>query len=270
MDKMDMTAIHKTSMVDEVFRVLHDHIVSGDLKPGDRLPTQSQLSEQLSVSRNTVREAIRKLTVMGLVDGKPGVGMTVQVSTPARYVGSLSPHLLLDQATAREFLEARLYIEKIAVRLAVLRATGDDIDILRGIIDRQKIASRDNDLDQFNDLDAEFHLKLARLGRNDVLVKFLETIRDLLHKFISEVNQMPGAVKQAISYHSEITDFIADRDAAAAERSIVEHLHSVVHTIQRNLGMDLDLETLFEMELRTVNKMGRRGGKKAKLNIPDN
>jgi GntR family transcriptional repressor for pyruvate dehydrogenase complex len=265
---MDMTAIRKTSTADEVFRVLHDLIVSGDLKPGDRLPTQSQLSEQLSVSRNTVREAIHKLTAMGLITGKPGVGMTVQVSTPARYVGSLSSHLLLDSATVKEFLEARLYMEKISVRLAVLRATPGDIADLRGLIDRQKIASKDNDIDQFNDLDAEFHLKLAKLGRNEVLVKFLETIRDLLRRFISEVNLLPGAMRQAINFHSEIMDFIADKNVASAESSMVEHLHSVVHTIQKNLGTDLGLAAIFDMELRPPKEVTRRKAKRAKRNLP--
>jgi len=107
---VNVTAIHRMSTSDEVFRVLHDRIVSGDLKPGDRLPPQNLLAEQLSVSRNTVREAIHKLTVMGLLAAKPGVGTVVQVSSPARYVGSLSTHLLLDSATVREFLEARLFM----------------------------------------------------------------------------------------------------------------------------------------------------------------
>lgn len=261
---MVIAAIQKTSMVDEVFRVLHDLITSGDLKPGDRLPTQSQLSEQLSVSRNTVREAVHKLTVMGLISGKPGLGMTVLASTPARYVGSLSSHLLLDPATVVEFLEARLYIEKISVRLAALRATPDEIDILRGIIDQQKVSSSVNDLDRFNALDAEFHLTLAKLGRNNVLAKFLETVRDMLQRFVSEVNPLPGAMKKAIKYHTKITDCIADRDLEAAEKSMVEHLYSVVNTIRKNLKTDLDLVTIFEMEIGSSDQMSRRTGKRPK------
>ena len=80
---MDIQAIHKMSTSDEVFRVLHDRIMSGELKPGDKLPPQNLLAEQLSVSRNTLREAIHKLTVMGLLAAKPGVGTSVELSSPA-------------------------------------------------------------------------------------------------------------------------------------------------------------------------------------------
>ena len=255
---MDITAIQKRSTSDQVFRILHDRIVSGDLKPGDKLPTQTRLAEQFSVSRNTVREAIQQLTIMGFLSAKPGVGTVVQVSTPARYVGSLSSHLLLDAATVREFLEARLFMEKASVRLAVLRATPEAVTGLREIIDKQKAASAIRDMEQFNDLDAEFHLELARLGRNEVLVKFLETIRDLLRKFISEVSPLPGAITRAIHYHTEITDLIENRDMAAAERKMVQHLQSVADAIQRDLGTKLDMRTLFEIELRSGLRAARK------------
>jgi GntR family transcriptional regulator, transcriptional repressor for pyruvate dehydrogenase complex len=246
---LDIPTIHRMSTSDEVFRVLHNRIISGELKPGDRLPPQNLLAEQLSVSRNTVREAIHKLTVMGLLAAKPGVGTSVQVSSPACYVGSLSPHLLLDSATVREFLEARLFMEKASVRLAVLRATTEGINGLRAVLDKQTIASKKGDVEEFNKLDAAFHLELARLGQNQVLVRFLETISDLLHEFISEVNQLPSALQKAIGYHKKITALLAAGDLQAAERTMVQHLKSVADIIQQNLGTELEMNALFEIEL---------------------
>jgi GntR family transcriptional repressor for pyruvate dehydrogenase complex len=260
---VNTTVIHRMSTSDEVFRVLHDRIVSGDLKPGDRLPPQNLLANQLSVSRNTLREAIHKLTVMGLLAAKPGVGTVVRVSSPARYVGSLSPHLLLDSATVREFLEARLFMEKASVRLAVLRATTEGIEGVRAILDKQTAASKKGDVEEFNKLDAAFHLELARLGQNQVLVRFLETISDLLHEFISEVNQLPSALQRAVDYHKKITALLAARDLPGAERKMVQHLKSVADIIQQNLGTQLDMNALFEIELRgqrvvrKSDKMGR-------------
>jgi len=255
---VNVTAIHRMSTSDEVFRVLHDRIVSGDLKPGDKLPPQNLLAEQLSVSRNTVREAIHKLTVMGLLAAKPGVGTVVQVSSPARYVGSLSTHLLLDSATVREFLEARLFMEKASVRLAVLRATTEGINGVRAILDKQTAASKKGDVEDFNKLDTAFHLELARLGQNQVLVRFLETISDLLHEFISEVNQLPSALQRALDYHREITALLATRDLPAAEKKMVQHLKSVADIIQQNLGTELDMNALFEIELRAGKRATRK------------
>lgn len=259
---MNTTAIHRMSTSDEVFRVLHDRIVSGDLKPGDRLPPQNLLAKQLSVSRNTLREAVHKLTVMGLLAAKPGVGTSVQVSSPARYVGSLSPHLLLDSATVREFLEARLFMEKASIRLAVLRATTEGINGVRAILDKQTAASKKGDVDEFNRLDAAFHLELARLGQNQVLVRFLETIGDLLHKFISEVNELPSALQKAVDYHREITALLAARDLSGAERKMVQHLKSVADIIQQNLGTQLDMNALFEIELRAGERADRKNNKR--------
>ncbi len=258
---VDITAIHRMSTSDEVFRVLHDRIVSGDLKPGDRLPPQNLLAEQLSVSRNTVREAIHKLKVMGLLAAKPGVGTSVQVSSPARYVGSLSPHLLLDSATVREFLEARLFMEKASVRLAFLRATKEGINGLRAILDKQTVASQNGDVEEFNKLDAAFHLELARLGQNRVLVKFLETIGDLLHEFIAEVNQLPSALQKALDYHREITALLAAGDLPKAEKKMVQHLKSVADIIQQNLGTELDVNALFEIELKGGKRAARKNDK---------
>jgi GntR family transcriptional regulator, transcriptional repressor for pyruvate dehydrogenase complex len=259
---VNIKAIHRMSTSDEVFRVLHDRIVSGDLKPGDSLPPQNLLAEQLSVSRNTVREAIHKLKVMGLLAAKPGVGTLVQVSSPARYVGSLSTHLLLDSATVREFLEARLFMEKASIRLAVLRATTEGINGLRAILDKQTVASKKGDVEEFNELDAAFHLELARLGQNRVLVRFLETISDLLRQFISEVNQLPSALQKALDYHREITALLTTRDLPAAERKMVQHLKSVADIIQQNLGTELDVNALFELELKVGKRAARKNDKR--------
>ena len=77
------------SMADEVFKILHDRIVSGELKPGEKLPSQDELAKQFGVSRNTIREAIYKLTVIGLLSTKQGVGTIVEVSNASGYVASI-------------------------------------------------------------------------------------------------------------------------------------------------------------------------------------
>ncbi len=255
---MDIPTIHRMSTSDEVFRILHDRITSGELKPGDKLPPQTILAEQLSVSRNTLREAIYKLTVMGLVAAKPGVGTLVQVSSPASYIASLSPHLLLNSATVREFLEARLFMEKASVRLAVLRKDTDGMKRLRENLEKQTIASKEGDVQEFNKLDAAFHLELARLGQNQVLVRFLETISDLLYEFISEVNKLPSALQTALDYHREITSLLASGELHAAESKIVQHLKSVADLIQKNFGTELEMKSLFEIELGGKKKKARR------------
>lgn len=245
---MEIAAIKKRSAADEVFSTLHDRIMAGELKPGDRLPPQDELARQLKVSRNTLREAIHKLTVMGLLAAKPGVGTVIQLSNPARYLGALGDHLLLDATTVREFVEARLFVEKSTVRLAVLRATSQDLSDLEDIVDAQATAFAAGEMESFSRLDAEFHMRLARMSNNHVLVKFLETLWDLLQRFILEVSRLPLAIENAISFHRRMTGYIAQRDLAAAEAALVQHLWDVVRNIEQNLGTELHVDTLFELE----------------------
>ena len=106
-----MELIKRMSVAEEVLRILHEWIISGKVNPGDKLPSQDKLAEQFDVSRNTIREAIYKLTVMRLLTTKQGAGTVVNVSSPTSYMTSLSDHLLLHPATVREFIEARVIVE---------------------------------------------------------------------------------------------------------------------------------------------------------------
>ena len=244
LEKVD---IKRSSAADEVFKILHERISSGRLKPGDKLPAQDELARQLGVSRNTLREAIYKLTVMGLVSSRQGVGTVINITNPAGYISSLSDHLLLQSATVREFIEARIFVEKTTVRLAAIRAAERDMTGLGVMIDRQREAYQGGDLEEFTRLDAEFHLALARACSNNVLKKFLESVQDLLGRFIGEVVLLPGSVESAIGYHTRILEWVRARDAGKAEEEMLGHLQNVVNRIISHTRLELDAETLFQV-----------------------
>ena len=249
---MDVTGIKKMSAADEVFKVIHDRIFNGELAPGDILPPQDQLARRLSVSRNTLREAVHKLAAMGLLKTKAGVGTIVEMGSPASYVSSLKDHLLITSATAGEFFEARFFIEMATVQLAVMRASQADLDALTATIDRQENAFRKGDLETFSKHDTRFHVELANISGNKVLAKFLTTLWDLLLQFIAEVSMLPGAIERAIRFHRQIVAIIAARDAQAAKMKMLEHLDDVAQAIRKTTGKDLGLQPLFDMEKRPL------------------
>jgi GntR family transcriptional repressor for pyruvate dehydrogenase complex len=242
---MNFSGVKRTSVADEVFKALHDWIISGTLKPGDILPSQDKLAEQFAVSRNTVREAIQKLNVMGFLTSKQGVGTIISPSSASNYMSSLSYHLLLNPATVREFIEARVILEQATVRFAGMRATQDDLRKLDSIIDQQTEAFQGGDEDTFIELDSKFHMELARISRNDVLLKFLETVRDLLPNFIAGVSRLPGGIESAINYHKQIVACISSHKKEGAEEKMREHLYDVTKRIERNMDIDLDTKSLF-------------------------
>ena len=245
-ENMKAPSVRRTSAADEIFQILHEQILSGKLKAGDRLPSQEKLARQLGVSRNTLREAVYKLTVMGLLKAMQGVGTVVCSTTTSPYMASLTEHLLLQPSTVREFLEARIFVERGTVRLAAERATADDIKQMKQIIANQREAHRDRNIDRFSKLDAEFHIALARTSRNSVLERFLEVIRDLLDRFISEVSRLPEAVEKAIRFHEKIIDRIHSKDADGAENMISLHILDVVKNIEGNVPVDLQVNRLFK------------------------
>jgi GntR family transcriptional repressor for pyruvate dehydrogenase complex len=246
------------SAADEVFKIIHDRILNGELAPGDILPPQDQLARQLAVSRNTLREAVHKLAVMGLLKTKAGVGTIVEMSSPASYVSSLKDHLLITSATAGDFFEARFFIEMATVQLAVMRASQADLDALTAMIDRQEQAFRDGDLETFSTQDTCFHAELANISGNTVLAKILATLWDLLHQFIAEVAVLPGAIDRAIRFHRQIVTVIAARDAGAAKMKMLEHLDDVAQAIHKTTGQNLGVRTLFDLEKKSSLKEGER------------
>lgn len=236
---MKIQTVKRMSAADEAFKTLHDMIVSGRLKPGEKLPSQDKLATRFGLSRNTIREAINKLTVMGLLTAKQGVGTLVNISSPSGYVASLSDHLLLQPSTVREFMEARVIIEMATVRLAVLRADREALAELEANVRQQKDAFKRGDTAAFIQLDVEFHTGLAKASGNKVLVQFLGAVNDLLKKFIKEVSMLPNATANALSFHKDILKAIRARDAEAAECKLVDHLNDVVKNIEKSTGMEL-------------------------------
>ncbi|MCX5822868.1 MAG: FadR/GntR family transcriptional regulator [Deltaproteobacteria bacterium] len=255
---MAVAGIKKMSAADEVFKVIHDRILNGELAPGVILPPQDQLARQLSVSRNTLREAIHKLAAMGLLKTKAGVGTIVEMGSPASYISSMKDHLLITSATAGEFFEARFFIEMATVQLAVMRASQADLDALTATIDRQENAFRKGDLETFSKHDTRFHVELANISGNKVLAKFLTTLWDLLLQFIAEVAMLPGASERAIRFHRQIVAIIAARDVGAAKVKMLEHLDDVAQAIQKTTGRNLGVQVLFDLEKKSSLKEGER------------
>lgn len=241
---MNLRPIEKTSATTRVFEALHEMIATGRFRRGEKLPPQEELARQLGVSRNTLREAVNKLATMGLLVSRQGVGTVVEPPSPGGYLTALSGQFLLDPLSVREFIEARICIERITVRLAVERSQPEDLRRLKETLDAQHRALQLNDGPEFTRHDTAFHFKLAEMSGNRVLHKFLETVQDMLHRFIGEVSQLPGAVEDAFGFHTRIRRAIAARDADAAEKEMVRHLFDVVRRIESNLAMDLQQSTL--------------------------
>jgi len=177
------------------------------------------------------------------------MGTVIEYPSPETYLGGLQYHFLLDTISVREFIEARIGIERITVRLAVQRSVEEDFKILNGILEKQRRAVNNADPEEFTLQDALFHLTLSQISGNRVLLKFIQTIQDMLKRFIREVSILPGAMENALGFHRLITEAIVSKNSYLAEFQMVSHIFDVVRRIESNIGIDLKKESLCGFEL---------------------
>lgn len=242
---MEKEKIERISVSEKILDILHSKIISGEFKPGDTLPSQDKLAQQYQVSRNTVREAINKLTVMGLLTSKQGIGTVVEPMSAASYMSSLSSHLLLQPITVRDFIEARVAVEQTIVRLAALRATPVERERLKENVDQMQTYHKNNDIEAFSVVSSRFHIELARMCGNTVLLKFLETIWDFLQYFISEMSKIPESMEKTMKYHYEIFQAVNAGDSDKAQYKMREHLCDVVKRTNKTMHCEIERKSLF-------------------------
>lgn len=243
-----MKIIKKISAVEEVFNNIQGDILKGTFPVGHRFPPQDELARRYRVSRSTIREAMNKLITMGHLESKPGVGTTVINSSPNAYVAAMGQRVFIGSEEVQHFMEARLYLEKATIRAVVRRASDEEIASLLNTIEAQEKAAISLDSDLFSELDAQFHLDLVTMSKNTVLMQFMTIIQDALSQFITEVTKLESAMNHALSYHRRIVEYLQARDVYMSEKVVIDHLKNVARTIEANIGHDIGLRVMFDME----------------------
>jgi DNA-binding FadR family transcriptional regulator len=236
------------SIVDVVFQNIQARIHSGELPLGYHFPPQKILAKEMDVSSSTIRAAINKLITLGYLSIKPGVGATVVSRSASSLVSNLGSHLFIHSSEVGYFMEARLYLEQASIRAAVRKATDEDFAKLEECLAGQRRAVKDGDHQLFAALDTRFHLSLIAAGRNPLLIQFMEIIRNMLQSFIAETNQLEMDMNSIISRHEAILERLKLRDVRGTEQKVVEHIQEVVKSIEANLGHDIGLEHVLNLE----------------------
>ncbi|MFI1166103.1 FadR/GntR family transcriptional regulator [Streptomyces sp. NPDC020801] len=223
------------AVTDEAIDRIKKMIVSGELRPGTRLPKEDDLAQQLGLSRNSLREAVRALTAMKILIPRQGDGT---------YVSSLEPHLLLEALsfasdvshgqTALQLLQVRRLLEPPATALAVGRITDEDLTRLRSILDRSMAAES---AEAFVRLDVEFHSAIVDLCGNPVLSMLLQVVSTHTQRIrILRGASVGPAIENAHRDHETILAALASRDAQFAASAAMVHVASVEQWLAKSLG----------------------------------
>lgn len=232
----------QSSELEILIRLMNDYftdaIMSGELKPGDKIPSERNLVSMFNSSRTSVREALKVLSILGLIDIIPGQGMFISSSSSSFFLTPLSWAFFMSELDIDDVIRVRNLLEIESVRLAAEDARPGDLENLKYIFERSNIAYRNGDLASFLDLDIDFHLAISLCSRNHVIYHLLATIRKLI-RTISKRAMMD--VKQLSSIHDEhisIFNAIMEQNPEDAQYYMTTHLHRLAERYETNKGLD--------------------------------
>ena len=226
LDNLKKIVIEKP--VDKIISQIRFLITSGELKSGDKLPPERKLSEKLGVSRNTVREAIRKLEFYGILKTHPQSGTVVSGMGIVALEGLISDIIQLEEHDFKSLVETRVLLEKHSAYLAAEKRTDEDIMHLTNALHAHRIKV-EKGLPAIEE-DLLFHIKLAECSKNGVLKSLMMIITpDIVNSFNEYRVCDDDSIYKSIKDHDTILQHIIDQDSKNAAKAMQDHLEDVLN-----------------------------------------
>jgi len=222
---------------DGVYNQLFALISSGKLTPGDKIPSERELAAELRISRQSIREALNRAEVMGLIKVRQGEGSFILSSVKGALMPPLT--LIIEQEAARifEFLEIRKLVEGWCAEKAALEATGEELQGMQEILEKmKKVAAKDK---QWEELDLELHLSFVKATHNVIAVHIMEALKVNFGPFFKFTKSMPSSEKMDVlwQHHYEIFKAIKRRDPETAKQKVIEHINFIEEKLKEDMGM---------------------------------
>jgi len=230
--KPALEAIPRNRVFTKVAEQLQAHI-GKELKPGDMLPPERELVEMFGVSRSSIRDAIRRLETVGLLEPRQGVGTVVRELSADAVVAPVSGVLPLKRKVINELLDVRMIIEPAVASRAALHASRGQIAEMARILDRQDEKVHRGEL--ATEEDTNFHYAIALAADNSVMLKLIHVLMDSLREMRERSLQAGGRQAKSLAAHRRILAAIQQGDAAAAEAAMRRHLWEVQKLILQKL-----------------------------------
>ena len=191
--------IEKKNVADEVFEKMLNMIIEGDWKKGEMIPSENELREAFSVSRSTVRQAVQRLSALGIVRSRQGKGTYVEQVDTSFYLNLLIPSLMLSGGDSISILEFTKSIQVECVRIVSQCASDEEIARLSDYLEQMRFAG---DYESYFHFDMGYHSYLAQLTGNPLFIKAIEIVENLLHVYLRDIVAFHGSKRSM--QHTEI------------------------------------------------------------------
>jgi GntR family transcriptional repressor for pyruvate dehydrogenase complex len=219
----------RSSLVDEVFEQMKDHIISGEWGPGEQIPSESELGKLFNVSRTTIRNSIQKLKAIGVLITKQGQGTFVRQTINEHLAENLIPMVFLDKDNILEILEFRVTIEMASAGLAAERADEEDIQRMKAALDVMN--ENIENYTQYSIADYQFHLNIARASKNKIFYRVMMKLKDILYGHFEEMNRELGPA-MSIENHRRIFAAIKNRNPQLASTLMKKNIELSINTLK--------------------------------------
>jgi GntR family transcriptional regulator, transcriptional repressor for pyruvate dehydrogenase complex len=219
--------VKKQRLYQEIVAQITQLIAEGKLSIGDRLPPERELMDTLSVSRASLREALKALELMGLIEVRHGEGSFIKGVSIEALINPMASALVLEDAAILEIVEARELLETQIAALAARRATPQSIEKARVAVEKFQMALEANGTWEMNQADAEFHLAIAEASGNDLLVRMMSGITDILARTRRRTILLPDMPRRSLDGHRRILAAVEAGDGDGASMAMKDHLDNI-------------------------------------------
>ncbi|MFL5376284.1 MAG: FadR/GntR family transcriptional regulator [Myxococcales bacterium] len=228
---LELEAVRKERRYEQVAEQIQKLIAEGTLKPGDRLPPERELATRFGVARSSIRDAVRTLEVMGILEPRQGTGTVVRDLSADSLVVPLATVLVRKRELVEELIDVRRILEPALAARAAKNATVEEVMELEDILRRQreKMSRGQPTIEE----DSEFHYAIGRAARNSVVLKVLDILMDLLRESRARSLQTQGRPERSYAGHQRVLRAIKRRDPDAAEKAVRKHLEEIESIVMR-------------------------------------
>lgn len=223
----------ETPVYSEITRRMLDYVSSGSIAPGSKLPSERNLAQELGVGRTHVRQAIKSLVILGLLDVRQGDGTYLKRMDSPVLTLVIEWQLLLGGKDTTALVEARHHLEMIVAGLAARRHQPADLAELRRSLDVMERATSD---DEFIEADLAFHARLASAADNAPLAQIMSRIRSLHAVWIGRVRHLPGWAAPTCAEHELVLEAVTRGEPAAAREAMRRHMDGATERLRQTLA----------------------------------
>lgn len=221
-----------TMLVEQTYNALLQMIMDKSYRPGDRLPSEMVLCNELQVSRNTLRAALNKLSVLGFTETRQGGGTYLRETDSEVYLNFFVPAALTYNTNLLEIMQLRKGLEVEAARLAAESATEEDIAALRVLYESCRKDSQQGDMGEFSNDNVDFHYALAKASHNALYIKMMQIIRQMIVPVMQDFLNEQGADIDSTFYHGMILQCVIEHKPEEAGFFMQRHMSLVVDRVR--------------------------------------